>query len=62
MGVAGVGFEKAAIVEVAGVKADKAAGTFNMHGYSGCCVGHQPAGIVNDGDLIDGDVAWNGQR
>ena len=61
MGVAGVGLEEAAIIEIAGVEADETAGTFDFYGHSRCRVGHQQAGIVNDSDLIERDVARDGR-
>ena len=60
MGVAAVGFEKSAIVEVAGVEADEAAGAFDFYGYRRCRVGHKQAGIVHNCDFIKCDVAWDG--
>ena len=61
MGVAGVGFKQAAIVEITSVEADETSGTFDFNSYSRCRVGHQQAGIVNDGDFIEGDVAGDGR-
>ena len=61
MGVPGIGLEDTAIIKVAGVEADKAAGAFDFYGYCGCRVRHKQAGIVNDGDLIERDVAGNGR-